>query len=93
MQQFDICLFFCTFLHKTWICCTIYARSRQLQYVDNPDANSINHAMKYMRQNLHRSLPMEDIAAHSGIGYSKFRKVFKDYSGFAPAQFRNTTTS
>ena len=73
--------------YVTLIVCTIYARSRQLQYVDNPDANGINHAMKYMRQNLHRSLQMEDIAAHSGMGYSKFRKVFKDYTSFAPAQY------
>ena len=30
---------------------------------------------------------MEDVAAQIGMGYSKFRKVFKEYTGFAPAQY------
>ena len=73
--------------YVTLIIATIYARSIQLPYLDNPDANNITIAMKHMRQNLHRNLQMEDIAAHSGMGYSKFRKVFKDYTGFSPAQY------
>ena len=30
---------------------------------------------------------MEDIAAQAGMGYSKFRKQFKEYTGFSPAQY------
>ena len=71
----------------TFIVCTVYARSKQLPYMDSPDANGINLAMKHMRQNLHSNLRMEDIATHSGMSYSKFRKVFRDYTGFAPAQY------
>ena len=71
----------------TLIVTTVYARSRQLPYLNNPDANSINFAMKYMRQNLDRNFQMEDVAVQSGMGYSKFRKVFKDYTGFSPAQY------
>ena len=71
----------------TFIITTIYARSIQLPYINNPDSNSINFAMKHMRQNLNRNLRMEDIAAQSGMSYSKFRKVFKDYTGFAPVQY------
>ena len=73
--------------YVTLIVCTIYARSKQLPYMDSPNANGINLAMKHMRENLHCNLRMEDIAAHSGMGYSKFRKVFKDYTGFSPAQY------
>ena len=73
--------------YVTLIIATIYARSRQLPYLDNPDMGSINLAMKHMRQNLHQNLCMEDISAEVGMGYSKFRKVFKDYTGFAPAQY------
>ncbi len=73
--------------YVTLIISTIYARSIQLPYLDNPDTNNINLAMKYMRQNLNCNFRMEDIAAHSGMGYSKFRKEFKEYTGFSPAQY------
>ena len=65
----------------------IYARSQQLPYLNNPDTENINFAIKLMRQNLHRELHMEDVAAEAGMGYSKFRKAFKDYTGYAPAQY------
>lgn len=73
--------------YVTLIVTTVYARSKQLPYLDNPDVNNINLAMKYMRQNLNCNFRMEDIAAHSGMGYSKFRKQFKEYTGFSPAQY------
>lgn len=71
----------------TFIITTIYARSKQLPFLDNPDANNINLAMKFMRQNLHHNFRMEDIAAQVDMGYSKFRKIFKEYTGFSPAQY------
>lgn len=73
--------------YVTLIITTIYARSKQLPYMNSQNANNINNAMKHMRQNLHRNLRMEDVAAHAGMGYSKFRKVFKDHTGLAPAQY------
>lgn len=73
--------------YVTLIITTVYARSHQLPFLDNPDADNISVAMNYMRQNLHRNLQMEDVAAQSGMGYSKFRKVFKEYTGFSPAQY------
>ena len=73
--------------YVTFIICTIYARSIQLPFLDSPDANLINLAMKYMRQNLHQNLRMEDIAVQMGMSYSKFRKTFKDYTSFSPAQY------
>ncbi|MBR6128636.1 MAG: AraC family transcriptional regulator [Bacteroidaceae bacterium] len=69
------------------IIATVYARSLQLPYLDNPDMTSINLAIKYMRQHVSSNIRMEDVAAQAGIGYSKFRKVFKDYTGFAPGQY------
>ena len=73
--------------YVTLIVSTVYARSKQLPHLNNPDSSSISLAMKYMRQNLHRNFQMEDIAAYSGMGYSKFRKQFKEYTGFSPAQY------
>lgn len=73
--------------YVTLIITTIYARSKQMPYLNSPNASNMNLAMKYMRQNLHRNLRMEDIAVYSGLGYSKFRKIFKDYTGLSPAQY------
>ena len=66
---------------------TIYARSQQLPFIDNPVTVSINFAIKRMRQNLQYNLRMEDIAAEAGMNYSKFRKQFKSHTGFPPAQY------
>ena len=66
---------------------TIYARCQQLPYINNPDTENINFAIKLMRQNLNSELRMEEVAAQAGMGYSKFRKTFKDYTGYAPAQY------
>ncbi len=66
---------------------TVYARSQQLPYLDNPDMTGINLAIRYMRSHINVNIRMEDVAAQVGMGYSKFRKVFKDYTGFAPAQY------
>ena len=73
--------------YVTLIICTIYARSKQLPYMDSPEANGINLAKKYMRQHLGENICMEDVAAEASMSYSKFRKVFKDYTSFAPAQY------
>lgn len=73
--------------YVTLIITTIYARSKQMPYLNSPNASNMNLAMKYIRQNLHRNLRMEDIAVYSGLGYSKFRKIFKDYTGLSPAQY------
>ncbi len=69
------------------IVCSIYAKAMQQPYKDDPDIDYINLARKYMRENLSRSLSMEDVAKEVGMGYSKFRKVFRNYTGFSPAQY------
>lgn len=66
---------------------TIYARSQQLPYLTGPDMAGINLAIKYMRQHINAGIRMEDVSAEAGMGYSKFRKVFRDYTGFPPAQY------
>lgn len=66
---------------------SIYAYSKQAPYKDNPDAEFIHHAQKYMRENASQNLSMEDVAKHIGMGYSKFRKLFRDYTGFSPNQY------
>ena len=69
------------------ILASVYAKSQQQPFLDNPDTEQINLAMRYMRQNLHRCLLMEQVAEEVGMGYSKFRKVFREYTGFPPIQY------
>ena len=69
------------------IVCSLYAKAMQQPYKDDPDIDYINLARKYMRENLSRSLSMEDVAKEVGMGYSKFCKVFRNYTGFSPAQY------
>ena len=66
---------------------TIYAKSRQQTYFDNSDADLINLSIKIMRENTHRVVAMEEVARKIGMGYSKFRKLFKNYTGFSPTQY------
>ena len=72
---------------ETLIVCSIYAKAIQQPYKDNPEIDYINLARKYMRENLSRALCMEDVAKEVGMGYSKFRKVFRNYTGFSPTQY------
>ncbi len=66
---------------------SIYAYSKQLPYQDSPDAECIHHAQVYMREHTSRRLPMEEVAKQIGMGYAKFRKVFRNYTGFSPQQY------
>lgn len=71
-----------------WLIITsVYARSQQLPYLDNPDMTGISNAIRYMRQHISSNIRMEEVAKQAGMGYSKFRKVFKNCTGFAPAQY------
>ena len=40
-----------------------------------------------MIENLHKNIDIKGIAANLGISYSLFRKAFKEYTGYAPAQY------
>lgn len=70
-----------------FILSTIYAYSKQAPYKDNPDTECINLAQKYMRDHTSQNLYMEDVAKNVGISYSKFRKLFRNYTGFSPHQY------
>lgn len=65
----------------------IYFGERQQIYPADRDGDAIMKAQQLMRQQLHSNLSMEQVAADVGMGYSKFRKLFKDYTGFSPAQY------
>lgn len=47
----------------------------------------INQAKIIMNENVFKNIDPEDLADQLNISYSWFRKVFKDYTGFAPAKY------
>lgn len=57
-------------------------------YADNPVVDKINKARLMMRDDLAGNMNVEAIAASLGMGYTWFRRVFKEYTGISPARYR-----
>lgn len=51
--------------------------------------DKIEQAKRFMLDNTGSILRMEKVAAHVGLGYSFFRKTFKDYTGLSPSSWFN----
>jgi len=67
----------------------IYAVAKQ-QGVSRDDAehkNLVQRAMVLIRENIETGLTPEDFADKLQIGYSLFRKIFKQHTGLAPGQY------
>ena len=43
-----------------------------------------------IRESLEDTLTIQDLAQELGVSYSSFRKLFKEYTGFAPALYQQT---
>lgn len=65
----------------------IYSRNRQTLFEDMRVTNYVNKAKILMQENVGQNIPCEKIAEMVNMGYSRFRRIFKDYTGFAPAQY------
>ena len=50
--------------------------------------NLIRQAKILIMENLHTVISQEDIAKNIGLGYSLYRKKFKEYTGVSPAQYQ-----
>jgi len=66
----------------------IHSLSRQNALPQDEVAAMINRARYIMRANLESKLCPQDIAAQLHISYSRFRKIFKEYTGMAPIQYQ-----
>ncbi len=51
-------------------------------------ADIMNRARLRIRESLESNLTIQKIAEELGIGYSNFRKLFKEYTGVAPAMYQ-----
>ncbi len=59
--------------------------NKKYQHVD-----MINKARLRIRESLENNISIQDIASELGISYSSFRKLFKEYTGIAPAMYQQS---
>jgi AraC-like DNA-binding protein len=50
--------------------------------------NQIRQARLMLHENMHVPILQEDVAMSIGLGYSVYRKKFKEYTGVSPAQYQ-----
>lgn len=55
---------------------------------DKDVVEKIDKARVLIRENVATDQPLEDIAGQLNMSYSWFRRLFKQYTGFAPAQYQ-----
>ena len=65
----------------------IYSLDRQASFEELKVGNAIDKAKLIMFENYATSIAPEEIAAEVCMSYSWFRRIFKQYTGFAPAQY------
>lgn len=64
-----------------------FERNKQLTR-DKIHVDVINRARLRIRESLESELTIQQIAEECGISYSNFRKLFKEYTGIAPALYQ-----
>jgi AraC-like DNA-binding protein len=65
----------------------IYSASQQHKF-EGPDIDLVNKARLLFRSNIDQDISPVDVANELQISYSRFRKIFKEYTGLAPGQFQ-----
>lgn len=65
----------------------VYAADRQGAFRNSGMADKINAAKAFMQENITKNISAEDVASSIDMGYSLFRRLFKEHTGFAPAQY------
>lgn len=66
---------------------SVYYKDKNNAITDTESLKQINAAKQLMKQ-VENMMKVEDVAAEIGMGYSKFRKMFKEYTGSSPAQYQ-----
>lgn len=65
----------------------VLAISQNKRYEVDNAAQKIESAKIIMHENVYKDIDPEELARKLGISYSWFRKVFKEYTGYAPAKY------
>ncbi len=66
---------------------TILSLAQNRNFESKDSAQKIEQAKVIMIENIHKNIDIKGIATNLGISYSLFRKAFKEYTGYAPAQY------
>jgi AraC-like DNA-binding protein len=64
-----------------------FSLDKHSEFEDLQVANQINKAKIIFAENLQKKICVEELASELNMSYSWFRKLFKEYTGFAPAQY------
>jgi len=60
---------------------------KQLLFSGKPIEEVIQNARFYIRQHIPSDIDMKALAASNNVGYSYFRRMFKEYTGISPHQY------
>lgn len=72
-----------------WLVGMMYSLEKSESLKDSSeDQNIVNRARKIIRENLETTLSIQEIAASLGVSYSKFRRIFKEYTNLSPAYYQ-----
>ena len=66
---------------------TILSLAQNKNFETKESAQKIERAKVIMLENIHKDIDIQGIARNLGVSYSLFRKEFKEYTGYAPAQY------
>lgn len=67
---------------------TVYYKRRNNSFTNTYVVDKINEARILMKEQVENPLTPEEIASRLGLGYSWFRRMFKEYTGVSPAQYQ-----
>lgn len=66
----------------------MYSLDRNNQFSKNQHlVEKISKARVLMHENIESTISIQDIAEELGMGYSSFRKLFKEYTGLSPSYY------
>ncbi len=64
-----------------------YGEDRQVSFRDKHIDSQISKAKILMQESIEQNLSGKAVAQQIGMGYSWFRRIFKEYTGFSPNQY------
>ncbi len=68
---------------------SMFSLAANKNHEDEETLQIIERAKVIMNENVHKDIDIKDIATKLGTSYSWFRKLFKEYTGYAPTQYFN----
>ena len=67
---------------------TVYYKKKNISFANSYVVDKINEARLIMKEHIEDPVGPEEIASRLGLGYSWFRRMFKEYTGASPAQYQ-----